>query len=174
MQQEILEIVLTQVMEGQKEINQSNQEIVGKVDDTTAKVLGFNKKLEQMKVQVPPVDTKPVEQIISSGLKQIAAVVEAQPKTVIHKKEYHLFPQANKDYYNWIFFRRVVPWAFVFTIGFWGYLLLKAYLHDQAIANEKQAEFEPYMKAWQIMYAAENETGKKIMDNVWVNMSHGQ
>ena len=167
MEQEEIVIVLTELADGVKEIVKSNREKDEKIDALQKLVQGFDGRIQQLKINTPPVDVKPMEKIVQEGIQQIAAAVAAQPKDVVHKKQYLLFPETNQGQYYKIIFGRLIPWTFAFVAALCAFSLLQQLIQDWAVNNERAAENAPYKKAWNSMYEEGTAGGKKYMERFW-------
>jgi hypothetical protein len=167
MEQEILEIVLTQVAEAQKETLQTEQELIKEVREMNALLKGFDKKLEQQRIIVPPADTLFVQAMVADGIKEIRAIVAAQPKTVVHEKRFLLFPKDDYDQYYKIIFGRILPWALLFCIVFRLISLGNERLQESAKLREEELKSSHYQRYYQFMYDKSGKAGRKDLQDIW-------
>jgi predicted transcriptional regulator len=124
MEVQIVETVMTDLLEEQKETNKRLRELTGKMTELETKVDGFNQKLENQQVVAPPVDTKPLEKIVNQGYLATCAEVAKQPKNVIKQVRFQLFPETNTDRY----YRLVLSWGVLYFVALFAFLLLKQYI----------------------------------------------
>ena len=124
MEMQIVETVLTDLLEEQKETNKLLRELIEKLNEVEIKVDGFNQKLENQQVMPPPVDTRPLEKIAALGMVDMCQVVAKQPKSVIKQFRLQLFPETNSDRY----YKIILPWALLFVIATYIYFLIKQWM----------------------------------------------
>ena len=68
MDSEILESVLKEILEEQKEAKQAITKLTSQLEALGVKVNGFNEKLGQQKVIAAPADTRIIEQVVKTGV----------------------------------------------------------------------------------------------------------
>jgi hypothetical protein len=124
MEMQIMETVLTELLEEQKLTNQINREQIEKIKVLENKVDSFTQKLESLKVMAPPVDTHPIEQIATQGFLAVAQEVAKQPKNVIKQTRLQLFPETNSDRY----YKIILSWGLLFLIATYMYFLVRQWL----------------------------------------------
>ncbi len=97
METEIIESVLKEILEEQKASLQVNRELSTNIDNLTSKMEGVYQKLELQKAPLRTADTKLVQAIVSTGMRQIQQIVEARiPPVKCHNdgSKYYLFSAA--------------------------------------------------------------------------------
>lgn len=92
MNEEILQSVLTEVLEGQKEGTVSNGLLTKAVENIADRITGIEEKVAGLKITVPDPDLAPVNELLKIQFQVIQGVVEAQPKEVRQIKQIVLFP----------------------------------------------------------------------------------
>jgi hypothetical protein len=167
MELEIVETVLKDMVDELKTGSQLNRELTEKVKELTGKVDGFDQKLGQQKVIAPPADTKPLEKIVSSGVVDIARIVQEQPKNVIKQIRLLLFPETNAGQYYKIIFGRLIPWALALVLATYGFILGQQAIERWSANSEKEQESDQVLKAWNYLYTHEKAEGKKKMQDAW-------
>ena len=114
MNTEIIETVLNEVLEEQRQSNQSAKDLQRlvialqlQVADLGEKVKTFEQRLTDQTVIAPPADTGPVQLVVAAGLEssrkeiqqgmnRIGAFVEAQPKAVVRQFRVQFFPETDR------------------------------------------------------------------------------
>ena len=115
---------------------------------------------------MPPVDTKPVQLIVTAAMAKMQQIVWEQPKPVIQERRFLLFPEYNAgEYYKIIF--RLIMWMTLVSMGTYLFVLGKQALENYKEVQLRQLEANQYKNAWQYMYYQEGKQGKKKMDNLW-------
>lgn len=166
MDNEIMESVLTEILEDQKSGARAIQELGASIKALTGAVDSFQTKPVQQKVVAPPVDTKIVEQIVADGILKIQETVAGQPKTVTRNFRLLLFPEMYAESYYRIVFGRLLFWMMIFTFATYLFLLGKQGINGWQSVKEKEVEGNQYKKAWQSLYQHEKKIRVK-MDSAW-------
>jgi DNA gyrase/topoisomerase IV subunit A len=116
-----LELVLEEFTEEQKAMKNIINEQTNTIDTFKKKIEDFEKKLDNLKVTSPPLNTTPFREIISQGNNEIKKIIAEQPKNVVQEKRFLLFPEHNaREYYS-----VVLRWVLYIIIATYGYFLLK-------------------------------------------------
>lgn len=124
-----LQLVLNEFTEQQKEMVKQVNELKKAIALLEEKTGGFEKKIENIKVSSSPVDTTPVQTIISQGINDVKRIIGEQPKNIIQSKRFLLFPEHNaREYYS-----LVLRWVLYIIIATYCYLLLKHMVNHWAI-----------------------------------------
>ena len=128
MEKEIIETVLLEMLEETKKMNvlieEQNKEIRGLKTDFS----DFNRKLTEIKVSAPALDTLPLTKIVTDGINTIQKTVAAQPKEVLHEKRILFFPEWNQKEYYKIIFGRILIWILWVIVATYCYFLGQDYL----------------------------------------------
>lgn len=77
MDSEIMESVLSEILEEQKASLQATKELATSMNELAGKVEGFIQKADQQKAVAPPADTKVLQAIVTNGIQQIQQTMEA-------------------------------------------------------------------------------------------------
>ncbi len=105
-------------MEEQQKANQLGADQVSAINQLANRVESFNEKLENQAIISPPVATKPIEDIMKSGIAEIEMTVANQPKNIIRKFQILLFPpQDAKLFYKIVFGRWLLILALMLFIN---------------------------------------------------------
>lgn len=116
-----LELVLEEFTEEQKAMKNIVNGQTNTIDTFKKKIEDFEKKLDNLKVTSPPLNTTPFREIVSQGNIEIKKIIAEQPKNVIQEKRLLLFPEHNaREYYS-----VVLRWLLYIIIATYGYFLLK-------------------------------------------------
>ncbi|MEB3088262.1 hypothetical protein VJJ19_07475, partial [Parvimonas sp. D4] len=86
MDKDIMETVLTEMLEEQKQSNLLNRENTQALVEQDKRLGAIEKKLDNKSLAPVPTDTKQVEDLIAEGIKKITEIVAEQPRQVIHQK----------------------------------------------------------------------------------------
>ena len=153
---EIMEQVLKEILQQQKDITADNEKDHEARQQVFVKLDALDKKLDTLKV--PANDTTAVLIPVKRWLEEVKALFEAQPKTVVHEKSFQLFPNKPEEYYRIIFgglFRGLV----IFIVFIYALVILNRYIKEQ--------EYLHYKKAWQYLYSSQKEDYKQYLDKIW-------
>lgn len=116
-----LELVLDEFTKEQNAMRVKLNEQVNSIDALKEKIEFFEKKLDNLKVTAPPMNTTPIREIISQGTHEVKKIIAEQPKNVVQEKRLLLFPEHNaREYYS-----VVLRWLLYIIIATYGYFLLK-------------------------------------------------
>ncbi len=99
MEEEVLQTVLTELLQELKEVRQQQAETAKAVIELKNKVGGFDQKLIDVKITTPAVNVQPIIAVIDNGLDKIKSTIEAQPKSIIKQFKVLLFPEYNAGEY---------------------------------------------------------------------------
>lgn len=159
MDSEIIETVLTEILDELKQSNLLNKENNMALADNKNMLISIEKKLESKDLIKPILDTRPLEQIISQGINNISAMVEEQPEKPSRQFRILLFPEHNtKEYYK-VVFGRIIFWLVVLVIAKYFYLLGSEWI-------SKSGENQKYKKAWESLYQQQPKKNQKIMQKI--------
>ncbi len=167
MDNEIIESVLTDILEEQKAGAQVMQEISNSLKALASAVNSFQKEPGQQKVIAPPVDTKVIQKIIADGILKIHQIVDDQPKTVTRNFRLLLFPEMYAESYYRIVFGRLLFWMTIFLVATYLFMLGKQGINGWQSVKEKEVEVDHYKKAWRFLYQREKQVKAK-MDSAWI------
>lgn len=120
MEKDSLELVLNEFTEQQKKMVNQVSDLKTQIILLKEKTEGFEKKLDNLKVTSPPLDTTAVQNILSQGLSEVKKTITEQPKNILQHKRFLLFPEHNaREYYS-----VVLRWILYIIIATYCYLLL--------------------------------------------------
>ena len=166
-ERDTLELVLKEILDEQQKANKINVDQVAAIDQLTIKVNSFNERLENLKLIPPPVSTKPCEEIIRKGITDMQQTVGDQPKSVIRKFQFLLFPEQDAKLFYKIVFGR---WFFWLTVMFFFASFYKWSIHwsdNQKEIKQQQLQTDRIKKAWNYLYFLEGKTSKRLMDSAY-------
>jgi hypothetical protein len=172
MEQKIIEIALTELLEENKKTNQLNRDLIQSNKELTEKVASYERQLSEIKILPPPVDTAPIAAVCNQGIQKMTSIVEAQPKAVVRQIRILLFPEHNaREYYRTVF-GRLIPWA-IFIIALTAMLDLgRNYLTDWFTLHEQQLSNDQHQAAWKELEKMVGPQSKKIMQDAWDKALH--
>src|SRR3954468_310267 len=90
---------LNEILEAQADISAANEKDAEARQQVFLKMEAFDKKLESLKANV---DDKilAVSLLFKKYVDEIKAAIAAQPKAVVHQKNFQLFPNRPEEYYK--------------------------------------------------------------------------
>ena len=167
MEREKIEIVLTDMFDELKTLNNNIQEQKQQTAQLREKICDFEERENRLNKSATPVaDIKPIATSINTTLSELKQLLQQQSKPIIREWRFLLFPaNYSKEYYTVVF--RLIMWMTLVCIGSFLFSF-----GSQALENSKevkliQLENAQYKNAWQFMYDKETKQGKKKMDDVW-------
>ncbi len=128
METEVLQTVLTELLQEFKEVKQQQAETTKALLEMKNKVAGFDQKLGDVKVVTPAVNVQPITAVIENGLDKIKSTIEAQPKSITKQFRVLLFPEYNAMAYYKVVLGRVLFWTLMFLIATYLYFLAKEFI----------------------------------------------
>lgn len=152
----VMEEVLKEILQQQKAIGEASEREQEARQQIFIKLESFDQKLETLKVPAAG-DSSTVLTPIKRWIEEVKALVEGQPKTVVHERRIQLFPDRTEEYYKLIFgsfFKALV----ILIIGIYALVITNRYIREQ--------EYLQYKKAWQNLYNSQNEEGKQFLEKV--------
>jgi hypothetical protein len=167
METEILQTVLTEVLEELKELKQQVAKLMAVVSDLNNKVDDFELKLTNIKVTAPATDLEPITSVVHEQLFTIGGIIEEQPKSITRNFRILLFPEHDAREYYRIVFGRLLFWMMIFLIATYLFLLGKQLIDSNAAVRYKEAESYQYRKAWDYLYNNSKKSVRAKMDSVW-------
>ena len=121
MESEVVVAILNEMLEEQKSISKKMEQMELRLWEISQNVGGFEEKMGNLKISAPRPDTRYLEEIIATEVRQFRAIVEAQPRKVVHEKRLLLFPEYNaREYYN-----AVLKWIFWMFVAFLVFLCVR-------------------------------------------------
>ncbi|MBX9733924.1 MAG: hypothetical protein K2X37_07660 [Chitinophagaceae bacterium] len=166
-EKDTLELVLEEFTEEQKLHTKSVGDLVTAINSLTNRVSQFEEKLETPKTVAVNIDTKPIQEIVKKGITAITLVVDAQPKSIIHKRQILLFPEQDAKLFYKIVFGR---WIFWLVIGLFIKCLLQFGFHwsdNQKEIKFQQLENDRISKAWNYLYYQQGKKVRQLMDSAY-------
>ncbi len=123
MEKEIIETVLSEVLEELKQLKKLNTENVNANIENGNRLMAIEKKLGNNKATETYINTQPIERIIFSAIEKINATINQRHLPVKREFRILLFPEYNtKEYYR-IVFGRIIFWLVLLVISKYLYLL---------------------------------------------------
>lgn len=171
-EKDILELVLKEMLDEQKNANKINNDLVSAINQLTGKVNSFNEKLESQKILPPPTDTKPVQEMIKKGIMEMQLIIATQPKNVTRKFQILLFPEHDAKLFYKIVFGRWFMWLAIML--FFTFLYKWAVHHSE---NYRQVMIEAskndrIVNAWNYLYKQERGVRNR-MDSALIKSTEG-
>lgn len=148
MENEIIETVLTEVLEEQKQSNQLAQKNGHFLEE---QVLILQRMEEKSARQNEDLKT-----FLMQKMEAFSAQVESHAKPVKREFRILLFPEHGITEYYKVVFGRILFWLVMLFIAKYAYLLGDKWI-TQVYANSK------YQKAWETLYEQQSKANQKIM-----------
>lgn len=159
---EIMEQVLKEILQQQKDITADNEKDNEARQQVFAKLETFEKKLDTLKI--PANETSAVLIPVKKWIEEVKTLIAAQPKTVVHERRFQLFANRTEEFYKFIFgtlFKGIV----ILIIVVYGLVVLNRYIRER--------EYLHYKQAWQYLYIHQKEDYKIFLDSTWNNSQKG-
>jgi len=166
MEIEVLDKVLNEILEEQKNYNKAVQEQNSKLDDLTKKVQAFEQQIGQLTVTAPPIDMTPIINILTTAIREISRILNNQPKNVIRQVRLILFPESNPDRYYRIVFGRLIPCAIFISGVFLLIPLGEQYVSSRTQLQQRRYYFEVYRDAWERLDSTSGKSERLKMKQV--------
>ena len=159
METEIIETVLTEILAELKQSNLINKGNNLAIIENKNRLISIEKKLESKDSTTPLVNTQPLEQIISTSMNNISALIDRKQEK--GKREFRIlfFPEHNtKEYYR-VVFGRIIFWLVILVIAKYSYILGSEWIN-------KDYENQKFKKAWKNLYEQQDKANKKMMQKL--------
>jgi len=158
MEKEIIETVLTEICGELKQSNELLKENSKLATENKNRLIVIEKKLESKDVK-PSIDMQPIEQIVSRGVDNIAAIIDQPTKKRRPEFRFLFFPEHNtKEYYK-IVYGRIIFWLVMLVIAKYLYLLGSEWI-------SKNYDDQKYKKAWENLYHQQGKANQKMMEKL--------
>ena len=167
MDSEIIESVLSEILEEQKASLQTTKELATNIKELAGKVEELLQKADQQKAVVSPADTKVLQAILTNGIQQIQQRVEAQPKPIIRQFRFLLFPELYADQYYGIVLGGMLFWMMIFLLATYRCLWGKQGIGSLEMVREKNLEANHSKNAFYYLYQHADKDEKKKMIDAW-------
>ena len=159
MEKEKLEMLLEDIMDDLKNVNNLLQEQKQQSMQLEEKISSSDVKLNQLNLEKVPLNKEAVENIIGNAILEIKRSIDQKPKPVIRQWRFALFPeQYSKEYYRVIF--RLIMWQTLVLAMVVLFMLGKQALENNREFKLKHMENDQYKKAWMYLYDKERR-GKR-------------
>jgi hypothetical protein len=167
MEKEKLEIVLEDILDELKTVNNLMHEQKQQTSQMQQRFFAFEEKINQLnEVTTPVVETKFIQDSINAAVNKMQLTVSELSRPVIRQWRFLLFPEHNaKEYYSVIF--RLIMWMTFVCMGVYLFALGKQSLESAKEVKLMQLENDQYKHAWEYMYDHESKKGKKKMEDAW-------
>jgi hypothetical protein len=158
MEKEILETVLTEIYGELQQTNELIKENTVLETENKNRLIVIEKRLESKDVK-PLIDIRPIEQIVSRGVDNIAAIINQTTKKRPPEFRILFFPEYNtKEFYK-VVYGRIIFWLVMLVIAKYLYLLGSEWI-------SKNYSDEKYKKAWENFYQQQGKANQKIMQRI--------
>ena len=167
MEKDKLEIVLEDILDELKSVNNGIREHKQQAIQLQEKFVAFEEKANQTKQPASAVaNLQPIQAVISEAVIKIQNSFSQQSRPLVRQWRFLLFPEHYaKEYYKVIF--RLIMWMTLASMGCFLFVLGKQALDNAQEVKLRQLEYDQYKNAWQYMYEHETKQGKKKMQDAW-------
>lgn len=152
MEKEIIETVLTEVLEEQKLSNQLAQKN-GQLLEEQVLIL---KRMEKISAR----QNEELKIFLVTKMEALSAQVESHAKSVKREFRILLFPEQGTTEYYKVVFGRILFWLAMLCIAKYAYLLGDKWLTAEYENNK-------YQKAWDTLYKHQTRANQKLMQKVF-------
>jgi hypothetical protein len=167
MENDKIELVLEDVLDELRTINNAMQEHKQQAVQLKEKICDFQEKINQSNPAAPAVaDIQRIEATINEAMIKIQQDLNQHSRPLVRQWRVLLFPeQYAKEYYKVIF--RLIMWMTFVCMGSFLFSLGKQALNNTKEINLRQLENTQYKNAWNYMYNKESKQGKRKMEDAW-------
>ena len=167
MEKEKLELVLEDILDELKTVNNAMHEQKQQTKQLQERFFAVEEKINQINhTAAPVVDIKPIQACVNAAVIKMQETVREQSRPVIRQWRFLLFPEHyTKEYYMVIF--RLIMWMTFVCMGTYLFALGKQALENAKEVKIAQLENNEYQNAWEYMYQHESKKGKKKMEDAW-------
>ena len=152
MENEIIETVLTEVLDEQKQSNV----LAGKNGEFLAEQVLILKRLEEKSAM----QNEELKSFFIAKMEEISLQVASHARPVKREFRILLFPEHGTTSYYKIVFGRIFFWLVMLSIAKYAYLLGDKWLTAQYETNQ-------YQKAWETLYKHQTKANQKLMQKVF-------
>ena len=146
MDKDIMETVLTEILEEQKQSNLLISENTQVLVEHDKRLSAIDNKLDNKLLAQVPTDTKQVERLIAEGVNKTIAIVADQPKQVLHQTRILLFPEYDAHGYYKIVFGRILGWLVLVLIATYLFMLGKEFIAAYQEKDYYRQAYEQLLK----------------------------
>ncbi len=140
MEKEIIETVLSEILEEIKIIHTENNTKENHVEKLIIKIQFWEEKILLAKNKTPEINLLPLQMELEKSEKRLEQIIITQPKNVIHKKQILLFPETGAREYYRIVFGRFFFWMMMFLLASYLFALGKQFINNWKQVEERQYE----------------------------------
>ena len=160
MNEEVFKEVLSELSETDKELAINNGLLTKAVESFTDRLTQMENKIGNLKVAVPPPDLQPVADMLQKHSMNVEAILEQQPKQVLHEKRTILFPieSYKLDFYKKIL-GQFLKWLAIVIIVLVGLRYIRD-AYNEHLSNAK------YKQAWERLYKNQNKKSTRYLDSL--------
>lgn len=131
METEVMETVLKELLEEQKETNLINEGLARYVKSLTEKIEGLDKRVKAQQ-QSGSADVVELMQILQADITKLKSELIGRPNIITHKKIFQLFPSFNiREYYR--VYGNIVKWLSIFGCTWLLASLIREFLEKQGL-----------------------------------------
>jgi hypothetical protein len=159
MESAVIEQVLKEILQQQKEMGLQIEKDGEARQELFVKLEGLEKKLEMIKIPTSQEST-PLLLFVKNRVEELKTIFEAQPKNVVHKRSFQIFPDWPVEYYK-ISFGRVFKYLVILIVGVYALVIINRYIRER--------EYLHYKQSWQYYYSIQREDYKQFLDKIWNN-----
>lgn len=166
MEEEVLQTVLSEVLEELKEVKQQQGEAVKILVGLSDKVRAIEAEISVVKKGTSNRHLGFIVGAMNTVVDQIKRVVEAQPKSITRQFRILLFPEFGaSEYYKIV--GKIFIWLFALVVLTYVFVLGNNFISAYLKAKQSENEANKYRKAWIFLYHNSKRSVRQKMDSVW-------
>jgi hypothetical protein len=171
-EKESLELVLHEFTVEQKQHAQSMKDLVAAINILSNKCDKWEEKLDKPKQITVSTDTKPIQEIMRKGIKDMILTAAGQPKSVVRKFQILLFPEQDAKLFYKIVFGRWFLWLVIMLFLANLYKFSIHWSDNRKEVKLQQLENDRTKKAWNYLYHQQGKKIKWLMDSAYIKVSN--
>jgi hypothetical protein len=146
MDQDVLEPVLQEILQEQKQADTLNRVNTQTLIEQGKRIAAIEKKLDQQSLSPVSIDYKQIERIMSENTDKIIRFIAEQPREFVHHKRILLFPEHNAAEFYKVFYGRLFKWLAILFIACFLYALGRDFIAAYQEQNWYRDAYEQQLK----------------------------
>lgn len=146
MDHDVLEPVLQEILEEQKQTNELNRVNTRTLIELEKRVAAIEKKGDQKLLSPVSIDNTQIEKIMSENTDKIIRFIADQPKEFVQHKRILLFPEHNAAEFYKLVYGRLFKWLTILFIACFLYALGKDFIVAYQEKNWYREAYEQLLK----------------------------
>jgi hypothetical protein len=165
MDQDVLEPVLQEILQEQKQADKLNRVNTQTLIEQGKRIAAIEKKLDQQSLSPVNIDYKLIERIMAENTDKIIRFISEQPREFVQHRRILLFPEHNAAEFYKLFYGRLFKWLAILFIACFLYALGRDFI---AAYQEKSW----YREAYEQQLKEKEENSRKVKQKPRVSTSN--